>query len=71
MRYRNNASIFTSTQTDTDGRFTFPDQLPKGQAYSLVAACRGYEPVAVEGALRVGETAPEHADLGELPMERL
>lgn len=71
MRYRSNDDIFTSTQTQRDGRFTFPKQLPKGQAYSLVAACHGYEPVAVDSALRVGATAPECADLGELPMERL
>ncbi len=71
MRYRSNSSIFTSSQTDRNGEFSFPKQLPKGRAYSLVAAAAGYEPVAVEGALRVRETAPEHADLGSLPMERL
>ena len=49
-----------SAQTDRDGKFTFPKQLPKGQAYSLVVASPDYEPVAVESVLRVGETAPEH-----------
>ena len=71
MRNRSNADVFTSTQTDRDGHFKFPKQLPKGQAYSLIAAAQDYEPIAVEGALRVSEGAPEHADVGELPMERL
>ena len=71
MRYRNNNDVFTSTQTDRDGSFKFPKQLPKGHAYSLIAAAQGYEPIAVEGALRVSEGAPEHADIGELPLERL
>lgn len=71
MRNRNNADVFTSTQTDSDGHFKFPKQLPKGYAYSLIAAAQGYEPIAVDGALRVSEGAPEHADIGELPMERL
>ena len=71
MRRRSNADIFTSTQTDREGRFTFPQQLPKGHAYSLIAAAQNYEPIAVEGALRVSEGAPEHADVGELPMDRL
>lgn len=71
MRNRNNNDVYTSVQTGQDGRFTFPDQLPKGNAYSLIAAARGYEPIAVEGALRVSDGAPEHADIGELPMERM
>ena len=71
MRYRKESSILTSTQSTEDGRFTFPDQLPKGQAYGLVAAAQGYEPIAVEGALRVGHGAPERADIGELQMERM
>ena len=71
MRNRNNNDVFTSAQTDRDGSFTFPKQLPKGYAYSLIAAAAGYEPVTVEGALRVSEGAPEHADIGELPLERM
>ena len=71
MRERSNNDIFTSTQTDANGQFKFPKQLPKGHAYSLIAAAHGFEPIAVEGALRVSEGAPEHADIGELPMERL
>lgn len=70
LRRRTNSSIFTSIQSEHDGRFKFPKQLPKGQAYSLIAAVQGYEPIAVEGALRVSNSAPEHADIGELPMEQ-
>jgi hypothetical protein len=60
--------VFSTAQTGADGRFTFPEQLPKGQAYSLVAVARGYAPLAVEGALRVSAKAPEHADIGKIEM---
>lgn len=70
MQTQSNDAIFTSAETDRSGNFKFPDQLPKGQAYSLVAAAQGYKPVAVEGALRVGTTAPEHAELGDIEMDR-
>lgn len=60
--------VFSSAQTASDGRFTFPKQLPKGQAYSLLAVARGYAPLAIEGALRVSSKAPEHADIGTIEM---
>lgn len=62
--------VFTSTRTNSNGTFEFPKQLPKGQAYSLVAAAPGYKPVAVEGALRVSVNTPENAELGDIELER-
>ena len=70
MRTQDESLVFSSTRTERDGDFQFPEQLPKGQAYSLVAAAPGYRPVAVEGALRVGTDAPETADIGKLELER-
>ena len=70
LQNRDEYYVQTSTETGTGGRFTLPDQLPKGQSYSLVVAARGYEPITVDGALRIGPTAPEHADLGDIEMER-
>ena len=68
LRTQDRGMILTSAESSQDGRFTFPDQLPKGQAYSLVALARGYQPVAVEGALRLSGGAPEQADIGEIEM---
>jgi hypothetical protein len=62
--------IYTSAETGRDGSFTLQKQLPKGQAYSLIAATRGYSPVAVEGALRIGSTAPERANVGDIELTR-
>jgi hypothetical protein len=70
LRSQDQQLIYTSAETGRDGRFTLDKQLPKGQAYSLVAAARGYRPVAVEGALRIGANAPEHADVGNIQLAR-
>lgn len=70
LQTRSENDVQTSTETNADGSFTLPEQLPKGQSYSLVVAARGYEPITVEGALRVGPTAPEHADIGQIEMQR-
>lgn len=59
---------YTSTKTDRYGRYTFPKQLPKGQAYSLVVIARGYKDLAVESALRVSPHAPEEAQIQPVPM---
>lgn len=59
---------YTSTKTDRYGRFTFPKQLPKGQAYSLVVVARGYKDLAVESALRISPHAPEKAQIQAVPM---
>jgi S1-C subfamily serine protease len=61
---------FTSTRTDAQGRFTFPQQLPKGQAYGLVVVAEGYQDVAIDGALRVGPDAPERAQIKPIPLAR-
>lgn len=70
LQNQDQSLVFTSAQVGRDGRFTFPRQLPKGQAYSLVALARGYQPVAVEGALRVSSKAPEKADIGSIQLAR-
>ena len=61
---------FTSTRTDRSGRFTFPEQLPKGQAYSVVVVARGYNDLAIESALRVSANAPENAEITPIPLQR-
>jgi hypothetical protein len=62
--------VYSQTNTGSDGRFTFPQQLPKGQAYSLLAFARGYEPLAIESALRVSAGAPEKANIGDIALNR-
>jgi len=71
LRTQDQSLIFTSTEVGLDGHFTFPKQLPKGRAYSLIALARGYQPVAVEGALRVSSKAPEQADIGSIQLTRV
>lgn len=58
----------TSARTDRSGRFTFPQQLPKGQAYGLIVVARGYRDLAVESALRLTAQAPEQAQLNPIPL---
>lgn len=60
---------FTSARTDQGGSFTFPKQLPKGQAYSLIVVAQGYQDLAVESALRVTANAPEHAQISAIPLQ--
>jgi serine protease Do len=60
----------TSTRTDANGRFTFPQQLPKGQAYGLIVVARGYRDLAIESALRLTAKAPEQAQLGAIELQR-
>lgn len=68
LRKRDEQDVQSSTETDSRGGFALPDQLPKGQAYGLVVAARGYEPLTVEGALRVGPGAPEEANIGDIEL---
>ncbi len=70
LQTRSENDVETSTETGSDGRFRLPQQLPKGQSYSLVVAARGFEPITVDGALRIGATAPEQADIGQIEMQR-
>jgi len=59
---------YTSTRTDRQGKFTFPRQLLKGQAYGLVVVARGYRDLVIEGALRIAANAPEHAQMNPIPL---
>ncbi len=70
MQRQDQSMIYTAAQTDRGGRFTFPQQLPKGNAYSLIVIAKGYQDMAIEGALRIGQMAPEKADLNPLMMRR-
>lgn len=70
LRTQDKSMVFAMAQTSGDGRFTFDKQLPKGQAYSLVALAKNYRLLAVDGALRVSSRAPETADIGEVEMSR-
>jgi hypothetical protein len=68
LRTQDQTALFTLTETDTNGRFKLPKQLPKGQAYSLVAVARNYQPAIIERGLRVSSAAPEQADIGDLEL---
>jgi S1-C subfamily serine protease len=70
VKVQNKSMAFTSTRTTRDGSFTFPEQLPKGAAYSLVIVARGYKDVVVEGGLRIGATAPEKAQINPIGMQK-
>ncbi len=70
VREQKREMAYTSARTDRNGAFTFPKQLPKGQAYGLIVVARGYRDLAIEGALRVSAQAPEHAQLSPIPMRR-
>lgn len=70
VRKQDQDMAYTSARTSRGGRFTFPQQLPKGQAYSLVVVARGYQDLAIESALRIGAHAPEQANLGAIGMNR-
>jgi hypothetical protein len=59
---------YTSVRTDADGRFTFPQRLPKGQAYGLVVVANGYRDLAIESALRIEPGMPEQAALNAIPL---
>lgn len=70
LQSRSEADVESSTESGRDGKFTLPEQLPKGHAYSMVVAARGYVPLTVEHALRVSAGAPENADIGRIELER-
>ena len=71
LQTRNEKYVQSSTETNRDGSFKLPEQLPKGYAYSLIAAAKGFEPITVEGALRIGPGAPEKANIGQIELERV
>ena len=69
LQSRSRQMIYSSARTDSNGKFTFPQQLPKGQAYGLIVVARGYTDLAVESALRVTANAPEQAQLGPIALK--
>ena len=70
LRQQSKDMAYTSTRTDRRGKFAFPEQLLKGHAYGLVVIARGYRDLVVEGALRIGANAPEHAMMNPIPLKR-
>ena len=66
---RNDRDVQASCETNRDGSFVLPKQLPKNRTYSLVVAARGYDPLTVEHALRIGPDAPENANIGNIELE--
>lgn len=70
LQSRDERMVLTNADTDRNGKFTLPKQLSKGASYSLIAAGRGYQPITVENALRLGPGAPEKADIGQIRMQR-
>lgn len=70
LERRREEDVQSSAETGRDGRFKLPEQLPKGEAYGLVIAARGYRPLTVEGALRIGPGAPERADIGDVELDQ-
>lgn len=69
VKMKNKQMAQTSAKTDSRGRFEFPAQLPKGQAYGLVVIARGYKDLVVESGIRVGPTAPEKAQMQPIPLQ--
>jgi hypothetical protein len=69
LRTQEKSAVYTMAEVDADGRFTLPDQLPKGQAYSIVAIARNYQLLAIDRALRVSSVAPEKADIGDIELQ--
>ncbi len=69
VKHRNKQMALTSAKTDRNGRFVFPDQLPKGQAYGLVVIARGYKDLVVESGIRIGSDAPEKAQMQAIPLQ--
>jgi serine protease Do len=70
VREQRREMAFTSARTDNNGQFTFPQQLPKGQAYGLIVVGRGYRDLAIESALRITANAPEQAQLGDIGLQQ-
>ena len=68
LQQQSSDMAYTSARTDSSGRFTFPQQLPKGQAYGLIVVARGFQDLAIEGALRIGSNAPEQAQLSAIAL---
>ncbi len=61
---------YTSIKTNRSGKFTFKKQLPRGQAYGLVAIARGYQDMVIEGGLRLAANTPEVAEMQPIPLHK-
>jgi hypothetical protein len=70
VRQQRKDMAFTTARTDKQGRFTFEQRLPRGQAYGLVVVARGYRDLAIESALRIPAKAPDQAQMNPIPMTR-
>ena len=69
LQSRREEDVQSTTESGRDRKFTIPEQLPNGQAYGLLVAARGFRPLTVAGALRIGPGAPEEASVGDLELD--
>jgi hypothetical protein len=60
----------TSTRSDSDGQFVFPDPLPAGQSYSLIVVARGYADEVLEDGVRIAEDAAPEVRLMPIRLDR-
>lgn len=67
---RDRKLIHSLAVTDDDGRFIFPEQLPKGQTYGLVVLADGYQDLGIDSALSIGAHVPEQATMNPIPLTR-
>lgn len=67
---RDRKLIHSLAVTGGDGRFTFPEQLPKGQTYGLVVLADGYQDLGIDSALSIGAHVPEQATMNPIPLTR-
>ncbi len=67
---RDRKLIHSLAVTADEGRFTFPEQLPKGQTYGLVVLADGYQDLGIDSALSIGAHVPEQATMNPIPLSR-
>lgn len=70
VQHQNKNMAYVTARTDRSGKFQFPKQLPKGQAYGLVVVARGYKDLVVEAGLRISANAPEVAQMNPIAMDQ-
>jgi hypothetical protein len=68
VREQKRDRALTHAPTDQNGRFTFPQQSPRGHSYGLILVARSYRDMAFESALRISADAPEQARIHPVPM---
>jgi len=63
--------VITWARTDASGRFTLPQRLPRGLAYTVAIVAEGYQPLIETDVLVLHDTTPSHFDpWGRIRIER-